>query len=462
MQESQKTEQTDYRQKDIVEQERYGEVRSISGGERPSQDGVLNLYEMILSKSNLNQAYHQVVGNKGAAGVDGMSCDELLPYLKEHQRELLTQLYTGSYRPLPVRRVEIRKEDGGIRKLGIPTVVDRMIQQAISQVLQWIFEPEFSDNSFGFRPRRSAHMAIMQTKAYYEQGYKQVVDIDLKSYFDTINHDKLMYLLEKKVKDKRVLWLIRKYLQSGIMEGGLVKPTKDGAPQGGPLSPLLSNIYLNEFDKELEKRGHKFVRYADDCNIYVKSRRAGERVMESATKFLESKLKLTVNQDKSAVGSPVKRKFLGFSIHPTKNGVKIRPHSKSKAKIKAKLKQKTKRNRGVSLDVILKEIHQQMTGWINYYGISTMKKFMSDLNGWLKRRLRQYIWKQWKNPRTRRRKLRALGIEKQKAGKWSNTRKGYWRMSRSHVLHYSLTDTELARLGYKDILNQYQFVHSNH
>ena len=400
----------------------------------------------------------QVVRNKGASGVDGMSYDQLLPYLKEHREELLAELYAGTYQPKPVRRVEIDKEDGGKRKLGIPTVIDRMIQQAINQILQQIYDPLFPDNSFGFRPKRSAHMAIMQAKSYYEQGYKYVVDIDLKAYFDTINHDKLMYLLEEKVKDKRV----RKYLQSGIMEGGLVKATEEGAPQGGPLSPLLSNIYLNEFDEVLELRGHKFVRYADDCNIYVKSRRAGERVMESATKILETKLKLTVNRDKSAIGSPTRRKFLGFCLHPTKEGVKIRPHSKSKAKVKAKLKEKTKRNRGRSIDAILKEIHQLMNGWINYYGICSMKSFMYDLNGWLKRRIRQYIWKQWKLPRTRRRNLIALGIEKRKAYEWSNTRKGYWRISKSFVLHCSLTDKELTRQGYIDISKQYQLVHLNY
>jgi group II intron reverse transcriptase/maturase len=272
--ESQKTEQADYRQKDSVEHEGYDEVRSASCGEGSQQNGVSNLFEIIISRGNLNQAYFQVVGNKGAAGVDGMTCDDLLPYLKENREELLAQLHTGTYRPMPVRRVEIKKDEGGVRKLGIPTVIDRLIQQAINQVLQQIFDPEFSDNSFGFRPKRSAHMAIMQAKAYYEQGYKYVADIDLKAYFDTINHDKLMHLIEKKAKDKRVLRLIRLYLQSGIMEGGLVKPTEEGAQQGGPLSPLLSNIYLDEFDKELAKRGHKFVRYADDCNIYVKSRRA--------------------------------------------------------------------------------------------------------------------------------------------------------------------------------------------
>ena len=462
MRESQKTEETGYQQKNSVEHEGYEGARRIPCGEKKVQDGVSNLFEIIFEKNNLNQAYLQVVRNKGASGVDGMSYDQLLPYLKEHREELLAELHAGTYQPKPVRRVEIDKEDGGKRKLGIPTVIDRMIQQAINQILQQIYDPIFSDNSFGFRPKRSAHMAIMQAKSYYEQGYKYVVDIDLKAYFDTINHDKLMYLLEEKIKDKRVLRLIRKYLQSGIMEGGLVKATEEGAPQGGPLSPLLSNIYLNEFDEVLELRGHKFVRYADDCNIYVKSRRAGERVMESATKLLETKLKLTVNREKSAIGSPTRRKFLGFCLHPTKEGVKIRPHSRSKAKVKAKLKEKTKRNRGKSIDAILKEIRQIMNGWINYYGICSMKAFMSDLNGWLKRRIRQYIWKQWKLPRTRRRKLIALGIEKQKAYEWSNTRKGYWRISKSFVLHRSLTDKELTRQGYRDISKQYQLVHLNY
>lgn len=462
MRQSQKTERTGYRQKDNVEHERYGEARSASHGERQFQGGVPNLFERILSRDNLNQAYLQVVGNKGAAGVDGMTYDQLLPYLKENRMELLTQLHEGTYLPSPVKRVEIPKDGGGKRKLGIPTVVDRMIQQAINQVLQPIFELEFSDNSFGFRPKRSAHMAIIQAKSHYEQGYKYVVDIDMKAYFDTINHDKLMYLIEKRVKDKRILRLIRLYLQSGIMEDGLVKTSEEGAMQGGPLSPLLSNIYLHEFDRELESRGHKFTRYADDCNIYVKSRRAGERVMESAIKFLEGSLKLTVNRDKSAVGSPLKRKFLGFCLLPTKKGVKIRPHFSAKVKVKKKLKLKTKRNRGRSIERIFKEIRQQMNGWINYYGICVMKTFMVELNGWLKRRIRQYIWKQWKNPRTRRKNLIALGIDKQKAYEWSYTRKGYWRISKSFVLHRSLTDKELIRLGYKDISKQYQLVHSNY
>ena len=405
MRQSQKTEQSDYRQKDSVEHERYDEVRSASCGEQTDQDGVSTLFEKILSRNNLNQAYLQVVRNKGAAGVDGMTCDQLLPYLKEHREGLLSQLRRGSYKPSPVRRVEIPKPNGDKRKLGIPTVIDRMLQQAINQILQPIFEAEFSDNSFGFRPKRSAQMAIIQAKSYYEQGFRYVVDIDMKAYFDTVNHDKLMYLIEKKVKDKQVLCLIRQYLMSGVMENGLEHASEEGTPQGGNLSPLLSNIYLNEFDHFLESRGHKFVRYADDCNIYVRSKRAGQRVMKKAIRFLEGDLKLTVNREKSAVGSPLKRKFLGFCLLPTKKGVKIRPHNKSKVTVKQKLKKITKRNRGRSVAVLFKEIKQLMNGWINYYGIGEMKHFMNEQNGWFKRRIRQYIWKQRKNPRIRKRNL---------------------------------------------------------
>ncbi|MEC2323078.1 group II intron reverse transcriptase/maturase [Lederbergia lenta] len=344
----------------------------------------------------------------------------------------------------------------------MPTVVDRMIQQAVNQVLQPIFDATFSNNSFGFRPKRSAHQAITRAKTYYEQGYKYVVDIDMKAYFDTVNHDKLMYYIEQKVQDKRVLCLTRLYLKSGIMVNGLFEPSEEGTRQGGNLSPLLSNIYLNEFDKLLPKRGYKFVRYADDCNIYVKSMRAGYRVMEKSIKFLEEELKLTVNREKSAVGSPMKRKFLGFCIMPMRNGVKIRPHQQAKLSVKQKLRKLTKRNRGKSTEVILKQIKQLMTGWLNYYGISVMKRFINELNGWLKHRLRQYIWKQWKKPKTRYRNLVQLGIDKQKAYEWSNTRKGYWRISASYILHRPLTDKELARLGYIDISKKYQFVHSNY
>lgn len=457
----QKTRRLGYHQRANVEHEGYDGAHSNFHGELKNQNGV-NLFEKILSRNNLNQAYLQVVRNKGAAGVDGMTCDQLLPHLKKHREELLESLQSGTFRPQPVLRVEIPKPDGGVRKLGIPTVIDRMIQQAINQVLQPLFDPTFSDNSFGFRPKRSAHQAIIQAKTYYEQGYKYVVDIDMKAYFDTVNHDKLMYYIEEKVQDKRVLQLIRQYLRSGIMVNGLFEASEEGTPQGGNLSPLLSNIYLNEFDKLLTKRGHKFVRYADDCNIYVKSRRAGHRVMESCIKFLEGKLKLTVNREKSAVGSPIRRKFLGFCILPTRNGVKIRPHQQAKTTVKQKLKKITKRNRGRGIEVLFKQIKQLMTGWINYYGIGVMKSFMTDLNGWLKRRIRQYIWKQWKAPRTKRKNLIQLGIDEQKAYEWSNTRRGYWRISASIILHRSLTDEKLAQLGYMDISKKYQFVHSNY
>jgi len=461
LRQSQKTRKLGYRRRDNVEHEGYDGAHSNFHGEMKNQNGV-NLFEKILSRNNLNQAYLQVVRNKGAAGVDGMTYDQLLPHLKEHREELLMNLRNGTFRPQPVLRVEIPKPDGGVRKLGIPTVIDRMVQQAINQVLQPIFDPTFSGNSFGFRPKRSAHQAIIQAKTYYEQGYKYVVDIDMKAYFDTVNHDKLMYYIERKVQDKRVLHLIRQYLKSGIMVNGLFETSEEGTPQGGNLSPLLSNIYLNEFDKLLTERGHKFVRYADDCNIYVKSRRAGYRVMENSIKFLEGKLKLTVNREKSAVGNPLKRKFLGFCILPTRNGVKVRPHQKAKSTVKQKLKKITKRNRGRNIGVLLKQIKQLMTGWINYYGISEMKTFMKELNGWLKRRLRQYIWKQWKVPRTKQENLIRLGIDEQKAYEWSNTRKGYWRISASYILHRSLTDEKLAQLGYMDISKKYQLVHSNY
>ena len=461
MRQSQKTIKESCCQRNNVEHEEYGKACSAFHGEQNNQDGV-NLFEKILSRNNLNLAYMQVVRNKGAAGVDGMTYDQLLPYLKENREILLEQLRSSRYKPQPVLRVEIPKPTGGKRKLGIPTVIDRMIQQAINQVLQPLFESEFSDNSFGFRPKRSAQMAIIRAKEYYEQGYKHVVDIDMKAYFDTVNHDKLMYYIEKKVKDKRVLQIIRSYLISGVMDKGLVSISDKGTPQGGNLSPLLSNIYLHEFDKLLEERGHKFVRYADDCNIYVKSRRAAKRVMNQSVEFLEGSLKLEVNREKSAIGSPIRRKFVGFCLTVTKKGVKIRPHTQVKTTIKSKLKKLTKRNRGKNIEVILKQIKQLMTGWLNYYGIGEMKSFMIDLNGWLKRRIRQYIWKQWKNPRTKRRNLIRLGIDKAKAYEWSNTRKGYWRVSNSYILHRSLTNKELASLGYQDIAKQYQFIHLNY
>jgi len=306
-------------------------------GQDNGKAGTFGLLERILSRENMNTAYKQVMKNKGSHGVDGMKVDELPPYLKEKGDKLIEELKAGTYRPQPVRRVEIPKPDGGVRLLGIPTVVDRMIQQAIAQILTPIFDPEFSDSSFGFRPGRSAHQATKRALEHMNKGYDWVVDIDLAKYFDTVNHDKLMALVVRKVKDKRVLKLIREYLKAGVMLDGVVIGTEDGCPQGGPLSPLLSNIMLNELDKELEKRGHKFCRYADDCNIYVRSRKAAERTMQSVTEFLEGPLKLKVNREKSAVDRPWKRKFLGFSFYRGKEGIRIRVHEKSIKRIKEKI-----------------------------------------------------------------------------------------------------------------------------
>ena len=413
----------------------------------------------MLCRENLNIAYKRVKQNGGSAGIDNMTIAEMLPYLKEHKEELLEQIRKGKYKPKPVKRVEIPKPDGGVRLLGVPTVIDRMIQQALVQVLQPIFEPIFSDSSYGFRPKRSAKQAITKAKEYYEQGYKNSVDIDLAKYFDTVNHDLLMTMVGKEVGDKGVLKLIRTFLKSGVMENGIVKPTDKGTPQGGNLSPLLSNIYLTVCDKELEARGHKFVRYADDCNIYVKSRRAAERVMMSVTKVLEDKLKLTVNQQKSKVGSPLRHKFLGFSLYKTGKKMGIRVHEESMLKFKKRVKEITSRKRGRAIGQVLKELKVFTTGWLNYYGIADMQSKIESLTQWIRRRLRQYLWKQWKKVSARHRNLVKLGIGTHKAWEWANTRKGYWRIADSYILHRTLTNNYLATLGYDDISKRYEVVH---
>ena len=382
--------------------------------------------------------------------------------LKEHREELLCALRSGKYNPKAVRRVEIPKPDGGKRKLGVPTVIDRMIQQAIVQVLQPIYEPLFSESSYGFRPKRSAHQAISKALKYYNEGYTQVVDLDLAKYFDTVNHDILIDMLREQIKDERVISLIRKYLKSGVMINGLVSPTTEGTPQGGNLSPLLSNIYLTAFDKLLESRGHKFVRYADDCNIYVKSRRAAERVMANCVKFLEGKLKLKVNQQKSQVGSPLKLKFLGFSLYKTGKKAGIRPHGKSIKRFKDKIRELTSRKQARSVENILKRIKRYTTGWLGYYSIADMESKIRSLNEWLRRRIRQIYWKQWKKIKTKHDNLVRLGINKQKAWEWANSRKGYWRIADSYILHRSLTNEYLASVGYDDILNRYKVLHSNY
>ena len=462
MQRPQKTAKVGCPCEGMLETESNKGVCSIARLETERQDGAENLLEAILDRNNLNKAYLKVKRNGGSAGIDGMTVDEMLPYLKEHREELLGALRNGKYKPKAVRRVEIPKPDGGKRKLGVPTVIDRMIQQAIVQVLQPIYEPLFSENSYGFRPKRSAHQAISKALEYYNEGYTQVVDLDLAKYFDTVNHDILIDMLREQIKDERVISLIRKYLKSGVIINGLVSPTTEGTPQGGNLSPLLSNIYLTAFDKLLESRGHKFVRYADDCNIYVKSRRAAERVMASCVKFLEGKLKLKVNQQKSQVGSPLKLKFLGFSLYKTGKKAGIRPHGKSIKRFKDKIRELTSRKQARSVTNILQRIKRYTTGWLGYYSIADMESKIGSLNEWLRRRIRQIYWKQWKKIKTKHDNLVRLGINNSKAWEWANSRKGYWRIADSYILHRSLTNEYLASVGYDDILNRYKVLHSNY
>lgn len=430
--------------------------------ETDREDGAENLLERILDRNNLNQAYLKVKRNGGSAGVDGMTVEEMLPYLKGHREELLEALRSERYKPKAVRRVEIPKPDGGKRMLGVPTVIDRMIQQAIVQVLQPMYEPLFSENSYGFRPKRSAQQAMKQALEYYNEGYTQVVDLDLAKYFDTVNHEILIGMLREQVKDERVIRLIRKYLKSGVMLNGLISPTTEGTPQGGNLSPLLSNIYLTAFDRMLESRGHKFVRYADDCNIYVKSRRAAERVMANCTKFLEGKLKLKVNRKKSQVGSPLRLKFLGFSMYKTGKKAGIRPHSKSIRKFKDKIRELTSRKQARSVELILKRLKRYTVGWLGYYSIADMESRIKSLNEWIRRRIRQIYWKQWKKIKTKHDNLVKLGIDDENAWKWANSRKAYWRVANSHILAKSLKNKYLASVGYDDILERYKVLHSNY
>lgn len=450
-----------YPLEDRMESEGKVEACSLSRGEAERRDGVNDLINEVVSRPNMNRAYERVKANKGSAGVDDMTIDELYPYLIMNGDELIKQVKEGTYKPQPVKRVEIPKPDGSKRKLGVPTVRDRLVQQAILQVVEKIIDPTFSDYSFGFRPGRSAHDAMKCAKGYYEEGYRTVVDMDMKQYFDTVNHDKLMFHVEEHIKDKTVLHLIRKFLRSGVSINGEIFPTEIGTPQGGNLSPILSNIYLDQLDKELERRGHRFVRYADDCNIYVKSGKAGERVMGNITTFLEKKLKLTVNREKSKVGKPTKRKFLGFCLHSTKQGVGFRPHRKSKKTFEEKLKQTTRRNRSGNIRDVIKEINKITTGWINYYGMSYMKGYIQRIDQWIRRRIRQIIWKRWKNVKTRYKSLVKLKVPKQKAWEWANTRKGYWHIACSFILHRAITNKILEKIGLKNLNQLFEKAHSS-
>jgi len=430
-----------------------------SGGRNGVNECEEGLLEVILERDNLNRAYKRVKSNKGSHGVDGMKVGELHAYLKEHGTEMRQSILEGTYRANPVRRVEISKPDGGVRLLGIPTVLDRVIQQAIAQVLSPEFEKQFSDLSYGFRPNRSAHQAVKKSKEYIEAGYSWVVDIDLAKYFDTVNHDKMMRMLSETIQDGRVVSLIRKYLRSGVMINGVVMDTEEGTPQGGNLSPLLSNVMLNELDSELEKRGLKFCRYADDCNIYVKSRKSAERVKASITKFIEQKLKLRVNEEKSAVDRPWKRKFLGFSFYHKKDGVGIRVHAQSVKKFKKKLKEITGRSNAMSMSQRKVKLKQLITGWVNYFCIADMRKLVATLDEWLRRRIRMCLWKQWKRIKTKHDNLVRLGMKNFKAWEYANTRKSYWRIAGSPVLSRTITNKCLMKWGFPTIVSRYSLAH---
>jgi len=403
--------------------------------------------EAVVEGENLKQALARVKRNKGAAGIDGMSVDELAAYQKKHWPMIRAQLLEGTYKPQPVRRVEIPKASGGTRPLGIPTVLDRFIQQAVMQVLQADWDGTFSEMSFGFRPGRSAHQAVEQAQAYIATGHGFVVDIDLEKFFDRVNHDVLMGLIAKRVGDKRILKLIRAFLSAGVMEGGLVSPTEEGTPQGGPLSPLLSNLMLDVLDKELEKRGHRFVRYADDCNIYVRSQRAGERVMAGIEKLLAKRLKLKMNKAKSAVAKPSVRKFLGFSFTGGKESPRRRIAPQAVARFKTKVRELTRRTRGRSLTQIIKELSTYLIGWRGYFGFCQTPSVLRALDEWIRRRLRAIAWKQWKRGRARFAELRRRGVGRDLAAQTAGSPHGPWRLANSPALNIALPTRSLGSLG---------------
>ncbi len=402
--------------------------------------------EEVCGRENCRQALARVRANKGSAGVDGMAVHELPEYLKQHWPVIREQLLSGTYKPQPVRRVEIPKPDGGIRKLGIPTVLDRFIQQAVMQVLQRRWDRTFSEHSYGFRPGRSAHQAVEQAQQYIAAGYRWVVDLDLEKFFDRVNHDRLMAKIAERVSDKRLLKLIRAFLTAGVLEGGLVSPVDEGTPQGGPLSPLLSNIVLDEFDRELERRGLRFTRYADDSNIYVRSRRAGERVMTSITRFITTKLKLRVNEQKSAVARPWKRKFLGFSF--TNAGVpKRRIAPKAVDRFRERIRELTSRTRTKSMERMAEELSRYLRGWIGYFGKCETPSVLESLETWMRRRLRAVVWKQWKRGRVRFDELRKRGVGKDLAAQTAGSAHGPWRLALSPALSFALPNAYFDSLG---------------
>ena len=451
----------DYLQMASAEQKEYAEV--LDHSKIAEKSGVItdywteNLLELILRKDNLNKAYKQVKSNKGSGGIDGMQIDELLPYLRKNQETLIREIREGKYKPNPVRRVEIPKETKGeYRKLGVPTVVDRVIQQAITQELTPIYEKQFSDNSYGFRPKRGAHDALRQCQKNVNEGYEYVVDMDLEKFFDTVCQSKLIEVLSRSIKDGRVISLIHKYLNAGVVARGIFERTEMGMPQGGPLSPLLSNIMLNELDKELENRGHRFVRYADDCMIFCKSKKSAERTLENIIPFIEKKLFLKVNRKKTEVSHINKVKYLGYAFYGCKGKCKLRVHPKSVTKMKNKIRELTDRNNGMSNTKREDKYQKFVRGWVNYFKLARMKKLLKEIDGWARRRIRAVYWKQWKKTKTKYRMLKALGVEHWKAMELASSRKAYWRMAQ--VLSTVFSNKIIAKLGYTSMLDYYLIV----
>ena len=424
---------------------------AANGTENPASTN--RLMEEVCERENLKAALRQVKANKGSAGVDGMTVGGITDYLKQHWPAIREQLLNGTYEPKPVRRVEIPKPDGGVRKLGIPTVLDRFIQQAVMQVLQRRWDRTFSDYSYGFRPGRSAHQAVAQAQQYIAEGHGWCVDLDLEKFFDRVNHDKLMGQIAKRIEDKRLLKLIRAFLNAGVMENGLVSPSVEGTPQGGPLSPLLSNLVLDELDRELERRSHRFVRYADDSNIYVRSERAGQRVMESITRFITQKLKLKVNEAKSAVARPQERKFLGFSFTA---GPEVKRVIAPKAldRFKRRILEITRRAKGVSMETTMEELAPYMRGWRSYFGFCETPEVLIGLTRWVRLRLRAALWRQWKTPRRRRAALLALGVRPRLASNTAGSGLGPWYLAKAKALSVGPSNAYLKSLGLPSLFEE--------
>jgi RNA-directed DNA polymerase len=454
-----------YPQRDNAEHEGYAGAptdKKITENNNTNADSQESeLLEKILSRDNLNRAYKRVKKNKGAHGVDRMKVEDLLQYLKDNGDEFAKLVLDGKYRPSPVRRVEIPKDNGKKRTLGIPTAVDRVLQQAIAQVLQPIYEPQFVETSYGFRPKRSAHDALKKCKEYANEGYTYVVDMDLEKFFDTVNQSKMIEILSRTIKDGRVISLIHKYLTAGAITRGVFEETDLGLIQGGNLSPLCSNIMLNELDHELERRGIRFVRYADDILLFAKTKRSAQRMLDHILPYIEGKLRLKVNREKTSVAYIGKIKFLGYGFYTSKKEVKFRVHAKSIRKMRTKVKELTGRSKGFGYELLKTKLKQFITGWVNYFKLADMKSLLVATDQWLRRRIRMYIWKQWKRVRTRYKMLKKLGLDHNTAFKFACTRKGYWRIANSQILNVTVTNNRLKGAGYTFFSDYYKKVGVN-